>query len=63
MGRLRAQTLDAPLRAIVVRHPDDPATPGGTTSNLALWREIGIAVTRSGLRSRARRRARRPNPR
>ena len=44
MGRLRAQTLDAPLRAIVVRHPDDPATPGGTTSNLALWREVGIAV-------------------
>src|SRR5258706_1186275 len=44
MGRLRARTLDAPLRAIVVRDPDDPVTPGGTTSNLTLWREVGIAV-------------------
>ena len=44
MGRLRAQTLDAALRAIVVRHPEDPSTRGGTTSNLAMWRKVGIEV-------------------
>jgi hypothetical protein len=44
MGRLRAQTMDAPLRAVAVRDPEDPATPGGTTSNLSLWRAASIAI-------------------
>src|SRR5207248_3968205 len=44
MGQLRAQTLDAPLLALAVRDPDDPSTPGGTTSNLGLWRENAIGV-------------------
>jgi len=42
LGRLRAQTLDAPLRALAIRDPEDPSTPGGTTSNLSLWRAGGI---------------------
>src|SRR5688572_366702 len=44
MGRLRAQTLDAGLRALVVRHPVDRATPGGTTANYGLWRDSGIDI-------------------
>jgi len=44
MGRLRAQTLDASLRALVVRHPVDAVTPGGTTSVFGLWRDAGLEV-------------------
>ena len=44
MGRLRAQTLDAGLRALVVRHPVDAATPGGTTATHGLWRDAGLDI-------------------
>lgn len=44
MGRLRAQTLDTAIRALAIRDPEDPSTPGGTTSNLSLWRASGIAI-------------------
>jgi class 3 adenylate cyclase/tetratricopeptide (TPR) repeat protein len=44
MGRLRAQTLDAPLAAIVVRDAADAFTAGGTTANLTSWRAAGIDV-------------------
>jgi class 3 adenylate cyclase len=62
MGRLRAQTLDAPLRAIAVRDPDDPSTPGGTTSNLSLWRAGGINVDEIGLSELRATKARPPAP-
>jgi class 3 adenylate cyclase len=44
MGRLRAQTLDTELRALAIRDPEDPSTPGGTTSNLSLWRAGAIEI-------------------
>jgi class 3 adenylate cyclase len=44
MGRLRAQTLDAGLRALVVRHPVDAATPGGATATHGLWRDAGLDI-------------------
>jgi len=44
MGRLRAQLLDAPLRAIAVLDPKDPGVAGGTASNLALWKRGRIDV-------------------
>ena len=62
MGRLRAQTLETPLRAIAVRDPDDPSTPGGTTSNLSLWRAGGINVDEIRLSELRATKARAPAP-
>ena len=44
MGRLRSQALDAGFRALVVRHPVDRATQGGTTSQYGLWRDAGLEI-------------------
>jgi hypothetical protein len=44
LGRLRAQRLDAPLRALAVRDPQDSATAGGTTSILELWRHGEVPI-------------------
>ncbi|MBK6980204.1 MAG: hypothetical protein IPH30_00755 [Betaproteobacteria bacterium] len=44
MGRLRAQVLDAPLRALAVWDAGVPASPGGAASVVSLWRSHGLAV-------------------
>ena len=44
MGRLRAEMLDAPLRALAVIDVSDAGAAGGSSSNLALWKARGIDV-------------------
>lgn len=44
MGRLRAQVLDAPLRALAAWDPGAPGAPGGAASVVALWEARGLAV-------------------
>ncbi len=44
MGRLRAQSLDAPIAAVAVWDPSDPGRAGGSASIVPLWKQAGIAV-------------------
>jgi len=44
MGRLRAQALDTPLRALAVRDPGAAGAAGGSASLVSLWTRGGLAV-------------------
>jgi tetratricopeptide (TPR) repeat protein len=44
MGRLRAEMLDAPCRALAVLDPRDTGSHGGSASNFALWKSRGMEV-------------------
>ena len=44
MGRLRAATLDAPLSALAVWDPRGAGAPGGSSSNVALWKRQEMEI-------------------
>src|SRR5207244_3821265 len=44
MGRLRAETLDAPLRALAVWDPQRSGAVGGSSSNVLLWQRHAMTI-------------------